>query len=50
MPLVNRVLSIGIGGKERKQKVRKLLLDLAHFRNLLILLIRKYRQVCRQAL
>jgi len=45
MPLVNRVLSIRISGKERKQKVRKLLLDLAHFRNLLILLIRKYNQI-----
>jgi putative transposase len=45
MSLVNRVLSIRIGGKKRKQKVRKLLLDLAHFRNLLILLIRKYRQI-----
>jgi hypothetical protein len=39
------VLSIRIGGKERKQKVRKLLLDLAHFKNLLILLIRKYREI-----
>ena len=45
MPLVNRVLSIRIAGKERKQKVRKLLLDLAHFRNLLILLIRRYREL-----
>jgi IS605 OrfB family transposase len=44
MPLVSRVLSIRIGGKERKQKVRKLLLDLAHFKNLLILLIRKYKE------
>jgi len=45
MPLVNRVLSIRIAGKERKRKVRKLLLDLAHFRNLLILLIRRYREL-----
>jgi len=44
MPLVSRALSIRIGGKERKQKVRKLLLDLAHFKNLLILLIRKYKE------
>ena len=45
MLLVKRVLSIRIAGKERKQKVRKLLLDLAHFRNLLILLIRRYREL-----
>ena len=45
MPLVKRVLSIRIAGKERKQKVRKLLLDLAHFRNLLILLIRRYKEL-----
>ena len=45
MPLVKRVLSIKIAGKERKQKVRKLLLDLAHFRNLLILFIRRYREL-----
>jgi hypothetical protein len=44
MPLVSRALSIRIGGKERKQKVRKHLLDLAHFKNLLILLIRKYKE------
>jgi len=45
MPLVNRTLSIRIAGKERKQKARKLLLDLAHFRNLLILLIHKYKEI-----
>ena len=45
MPLVKRVLSIRIAGKERKQKVKKLLLDLAHFKNLLILLIRRYREL-----
>jgi len=45
MPLVSRVLPIRISGKERKQKVRKLLLDLAHFRNLLILLIREYKEI-----
>ena len=45
MSLVKRVLSIRIAGKERKQKVRKLLLDLAHFRNLLILLICRYKEV-----
>ena len=45
MSLVKRVLSIKIAGKERKQKVRKLLLDLAHFRNLLTLLIRRYKEL-----
>ena len=45
MQLVNRTLSIRIAGKERKQKARKLLLDLAHFRNLLILLIHRYREI-----
>ena len=45
MPLVKRVLSIRIAGKERKQKVRKLLLDVAHFRNLLVLLIRRYKEL-----
>ena len=45
MPLVKRVLSIRIAGKKRKRKVRKLLLDLAHFRNLLVLLIRRYREL-----
>ncbi|RTZ61366.1 MAG: transposase [Gammaproteobacteria bacterium] len=45
MPLVKRVLSIRIAGKERKQKVRKLILDLVHFKNLLILLIRRYREL-----
>jgi len=45
MQLVNRVLSIRISGKERKQKVRKLLYDLAHFRNMLVILIRQYNQL-----
>jgi len=45
MKLVNRSLSIRVAGKERKQKVRKLLLELAHFRNLLVLFIRKYKEV-----
>jgi len=43
--LSNRVLSIRISGKERKEKVRKLLLDLAHSKNLLILLIRRYKEL-----
>ncbi|WP_456395683.1 RNA-guided endonuclease InsQ/TnpB family protein [Desulfurobacterium sp.] len=41
----NRILNIRISGKERKEKVRKLLLDLAHFKNLLILLIRGYKEL-----
>ncbi len=45
MRTVNRVLSIRISGKERKQKVRKLLLDLAHFKNLLVLFICKYKEL-----
>ncbi len=41
----SRILSIRISGKERKAKVRKLLLDLAHFRNLLLILIRRYKEL-----
>ncbi|WP_340690100.1 transposase [Hydrogenobacter thermophilus] len=40
-----RVLTIRVGGKERKRKVRTLLLDLAHFRNMLIILITKYKEL-----
>ncbi len=40
-----RVLSIRVSGKERKKKVRNLLLDLAHFRNMLIILITKYKEL-----
>ena len=43
--LSNRVLSIRISGKERKEKVRKLLLDLAHFKSLLIIVIRRYKEL-----
>ena len=43
--LLNRVLTIRISGKERKEKVRKLLLDLAHFKNLWIILIRRYKEL-----
>ncbi len=50
MLLCKEVLSIRISGKERKKKVRSLLLDLAHFRNLLILLIRKYYEIYKEAL
>ena len=43
--LSNRILSIRISGKERKERIRAFLLDLAQFRNLLILLIRKYKEL-----
>ncbi|WP_297445218.1 transposase [Desulfurobacterium sp.] len=42
---LSRILSIRISGKERKERVRKLLLDLAHFRNLLVILIRRYKEL-----
>lgn len=45
-----RVLTIRIGGKERKRKVRTLLLDLAHFRNILIILVRKYYTLYKEHL
>ena len=38
-----KVLTIRVSGKERKIKVRKLLYDLAHFRNLLLIFINNYR-------
>ena len=44
------ILSIRISGKERKKKVRTLLLDLAHFRNLLIIFIRKYNDIYNKIL
>ncbi|WP_304092941.1 transposase [Hydrogenobacter thermophilus] len=40
-----KVLSIRVSGKERRKKVRTLLLDLAHFRNMLIILITKYKEL-----
>ncbi len=43
--LSNRVLAIRISGKERKERVRKLLLDLVHFKNLWIILIRRYKEL-----
>jgi len=43
--LSSRVLTIRVSGKERKERVRKLLLDLAHFKNLWIILIRRYREL-----
>jgi len=43
--LSNRILSVRISGRERKERVRKLLLDLAHLKNLWILLIRRYKEL-----
>jgi len=43
--LSSRVLSIRISGKDRKERVRKLLFDLAHFKNLLIIVIRRYKEL-----
>jgi len=40
---IKEVLTVRISGKERKLKVKKLLYDLAHFRNLLIILINNYK-------
>ncbi|QWK20663.1 MAG: IS200/IS605 family accessory protein TnpB-related protein [Hydrogenobacter thermophilus] len=45
-----RVLSIRVSGKERKKRIRTMLLDLAHFRNLLVILIRKYYLLYREHL
>ena len=50
MSSAKKILSIRVSGKERKQKVRKLLYDLAHFRNMLIILIRKYRLTHKEPL
>jgi len=50
MLLCREVLSIRVSGKERKKKVRILLLDLAHFKNLLVLLIRNYYEIYKEPL
>ncbi len=50
MSLAKKVLTIRVSGKERKEKVRKLLYDLAHFRNMLVILIRRYRLVYKEPL
>jgi len=50
MSLTKKVLTVRILGKARKQRVRKLLYDLAHFRNLLIIFLEKYRQVYQETL
>ncbi len=42
---LNRVLSIRISGKKRKESVRRLFLDLAHFKNLWIILIKRYKEL-----
>ncbi|MFN3787673.1 MAG: hypothetical protein ACK4SW_04640, partial [Sulfurihydrogenibium azorense] len=47
---IKRVFTIRVGGKERKRKVRTLLLDLAHFRNILTILIRKYYTLYKEHL
>jgi len=43
--LLNRILSIRISGKKRKESVRRLFLDLAHFKNLWIILIKRYKEL-----
>ncbi len=45
MSSVKKVYTIRVSGKERKEKVKKLLHDLAHFRNMLVIFIRKYREL-----
>ncbi|RMH81061.1 MAG: transposase, partial [Acidobacteria bacterium] len=51
MLLINKkVLPIRVSGKERKNKVRTLLLDLAHFRNMLIILISRYYTLHKEGL
>ncbi len=45
MSSVKRILTIRVSGKEKKEKVRKFLFDLAHFRNMLILMIAEYRKL-----
>ena len=44
MPLVNRILSIRISGKQRKKRVSNLLFSLAQFRNLLIIFNQIYQK------
>jgi len=50
MSSVKKVLTIRVSGKERKQKVRRLLYDFLHFRNLLIIFINKYRLIFKETL
>ncbi len=48
--IFKQVLPIRVGGKERKKKVRNLLLDLAHFRNMLVIFINKYYAFYKETL
>jgi len=50
LSIKKKVLTIRISGRERKNKVRKLLFDLAHFRNLLLILINNYYQTYKENL
>ena len=50
MSSVKKVLTIRVSGRERKEKVRRFLYDLAHFRNMLIILIRRYRLIYKELL
>ncbi len=51
MSLVNKkILSIRISGNERKKRVRSILLDITHFRNMLIILISKYHAFYKENL
>ena len=43
--VLNRVLSIRISGKKKKESIRRLFLDLAHFKNLWIILIKRYKEL-----
>ncbi len=45
-----RILSIRVNGKKKRDRVRTLLLDLAHFRNILVIFIRKYYEYHRESL
>ncbi len=45
MQQTKRVLSIRVSGKEKKEKTRNLLYNLAHFRNILIIFIRNYKEL-----
>ncbi|MGC8767369.1 MAG: RNA-guided endonuclease InsQ/TnpB family protein [Brevinematia bacterium] len=50
MLLRKKVLSIRISGKERKKKIRNFLLDLAHFKNILVIFIKKYYELYSKTL
>ncbi len=44
------ILSIRIGGNAKKNKVKSILFDLAHFRNILVLLINRYYNIYNESL